>query len=74
MNSTARTTFALAISIVMLGLGAFVALRPLWAPERPLTSSWWLDGGFALFFLVRGAVGVRMARRQPPRPPAAPVD
>lgn len=70
MPSTARTTFALVISVVMLGLGAFVALRPLWAPERPLTSSWWLDGGFALFFLVRGAVGVRIARRRPP-PPAA---
>lgn len=72
MSSTARTTFALAVSIVMLGLGAFVALRPLLSREAPLTSSWWLDAGFALFFLVRGAVGIRMARRR--ARPSAPVD
>lgn len=72
MSATTRATFALAISVVMLGLGIFVASRPLWSGTGPLTDSWWLDGGFAVFFLVRGAVGVRMAGRR--RPPAASVD
>lgn len=49
--------------MVMLGLGAFVALRPLWS-DGPLTDSWWLDGGFAFFFIVRGAFGVRTAGRR----------
>ncbi len=48
----------------MIGLGAFVALRPLWSSNGPLTDSWWLDGGFAFFFLVRGVFGVRTAGRR----------
>lgn len=70
MPTNARVTFALAVSVTMIGLGIFVALRPLWRPDAPLTSSWWLDGGFAIFFLVRGMYGVRMARRSSGAPPA----
>ena len=64
MSASARVGFAFAVSAVMLALGVLVAVRPLWSGGRPLTQSWWLDGAFALFFLVRGAYGVRLARRQ----------
>jgi hypothetical protein len=61
----------LAIGLVMMGLGAFVALRPLWAGPRPLSSSRWLDAGFAFFFLLRGWMNVRLARRHVPPPVAS---
>ncbi len=66
MVTSTRARVASAISVVMLGLGTFVALRPLWTSKGPLTDSWWLDGGFAFFFIVRGAVGVRSASRRWP--------
>lgn len=47
----------------MIGLGAFVALRPLWAGPRPLTDSRWLDIAFAAFFLIRGIMNVRSTLR-----------
>ena len=64
MSAHARIGFALVVSVAMLALGVLVAARPLWSGGRPLTQSWWLDGAFALFFLVRGAYGIRLARRQ----------
>jgi len=64
MATSARTRITTAIGVIMIGLGAFVALRPLWSSNGPLTDSWWLDGGFAFFFLVRGVFGVRTAGRR----------
>lgn len=66
METFTRARVITAISVVMLGLGVFVALRPFWSTDGPLTDSWWLDGGFAFFFIVRGAVGVRAASRRRP--------
>ena len=50
------------LGVVLLGLGAYVALRPLWAHGTVLTGSRWLDGMFALVFLLRGTINVRTAR------------
>jgi hypothetical protein len=61
---TTRVRVTLALGVVMILLGAFVALRPLWAGPRPLSASRWLDAAFALFFLLRGWMNVRLARRQ----------
>ena len=61
---------ALVLGLLMIALGLFLALRPLLAPGRPVTASRWLDIAFALFFLLRGAMNVRSARR--PRGPGAP--
>jgi hypothetical protein len=61
---------ALGLGVVMMGLGAFVALRPLWAGPAPLSSSRWLDAAFAFFFLLRGWMNVRSALRTA-RPPTA---
>lgn len=60
----------LVIGVVMIVLGAYVALHPLWAPQRPLTASRWLDVTFAAFFLIKGWLNVRTARRD--RRPHAP--
>jgi hypothetical protein len=62
---SARGRVLLAIGLVMMGLGAFVALRPLWAGPRPLTAARWLDAAFAFFFLLRGWLNVRAAWRAP---------
>jgi hypothetical protein len=68
--SSTRARVTLAIGIVMMGLGAFVALRPLWAGAVPLSNSRWLDVAFAFFFLLRGWMNVRSGLKQarPPTP------
>lgn len=55
----------------MILAGLLVATRPLVGNGAPLTGSRFLDIGFAAFFLLRGLMNVRAARR-PPRvaPPA----
>lgn len=59
--TSARVTAALVTSTIMIVIGAFIALRPLWAEPVPLTPSRWLDMAFAFFFLLRGMVGLRSA-------------
>ena len=59
----ANQTLKLVLGVVMMVLGAVVALRPLWAPGRPLTGSTWLDVAFAVLFLLRGVMNVQSARR-----------
>ena len=66
---SARGRITIGIGIVMIGLGAYVALRPLWEGLVPLSNSRWLDAAFALFFLLRGWMNVRLGRKQM-RPPA----
>lgn len=57
-------SFGLLIGIVMVALGAFIALHPLWSHGRPFTASMWLDLVFALFFLLRGTMYLRAALRR----------
>jgi hypothetical protein len=59
-----RATTALVLAAVQLGLGVFVALRPLWS-AAPLTGSRLVDGAFAVLFLVRGLMNVKRARKRP---------
>ena len=56
----ARFAVMLALGLVMLALGAFVASRPLWT-HAPLTGTRWLDMAFAVVFLLRGWLNVRTA-------------
>jgi uncharacterized protein YjeT (DUF2065 family) len=62
-----RHTLSLVLGIVMVGLGAFVALRPLWVGRNPLTGQPFLDVAFALFFVLRGLMYLRSLRRPDPR-------
>ena len=62
MASTVGSRFVLVLGVVLFLLGAFVALRLVVAPGRPLTGRLWLDLAFAALFLVRGAMNVRAAR------------
>jgi hypothetical protein len=62
-RSFSRHTLPLITGAVMILLGAFIALRPLWAGPRPLSNSRWLDVAFAAFFLLRGLMNVRGARK-----------
>jgi uncharacterized membrane protein len=67
----APRSFSLVLGLVMIALGAFIAIRALWlgasVTRQPL-----LDVGFALFFLLRGALYLRAARRAP-IPPGGPT-
>jgi len=66
----APRSFSLVLGVVMVALGAFVAIRALWVGAS-VTRQPLLDVGFALFFLARGALYLRAARR--PAGPAAAV-
>ncbi len=55
--------FSLSLGVVMVLLGVYVALHPLWAPRRPIAGSRWLDAMFALVFIVRGWMNIRSSRR-----------
>jgi hypothetical protein len=63
-----RSKFLLALGAILILIGLYVALRPLVGAGTPITSSRFLDMAFAVFFLIRGAMNVRVARR--PRAPA----
>ena len=65
-------TLLLVLGLVMVGLGLFVALRPLFSPGPPLTRQPWLDIAFAVFFILRGGWNVRTALRRP-RGPTGPT-
>jgi hypothetical protein len=56
-----RDRVVLGIGLVMMALGSYISLRPLWAGPRPLSASRWLDVAFAAFFLLRGWMNVRTA-------------
>jgi hypothetical protein len=58
------TTMRVVLGIVMILLGSYVALHPLWANGRPITTSIWFDMAFAALFLLRGVMNVRGARRR----------
>lgn len=65
-----RSRFLLALGAILIGIGVYLALRPLVGTGAPITSSRWLDMAFAVFFLIRGAMNVRTATRSPHRVPA----
>jgi uncharacterized membrane protein HdeD (DUF308 family) len=63
--ASANQTIKLVLGVIMIVLGAVVALHPLWAPGRAVTGSVWMDMLFAALFLIRGVMNVRSARRAP---------
>ena len=54
----------LVLGVVMIGLGSYVAIRPLIPGQRAITTYRWLDVAFAAFFILRGAMHVRAAMRK----------
>jgi hypothetical protein len=57
-----RAIVLLVLGALMLALGAFVIGR-LVVTGGALTGNKWIDGAFALFFLLRGAQNVAAAAR-----------
>ena len=53
----------LVLGIVMIGLGLYVAVRPLLANHAVLTGTRWLDMTFAAIFMLRGTINVRSVLR-----------
>jgi hypothetical protein len=52
------------LGVVMVLLGAYLALHPLWSGGRPVTSSVWFDMALAALFLLRGLMNLRSSRRR----------
>jgi hypothetical protein len=67
--SDVRWTLKLVLGVIMIGLGAYVAVLPLLPSHRALTGSRWLDVAFAAFFILRGWMNVRSALRSKQRMP-----
>lgn len=79
-----RNHIILAIGAIQAGVGAFIAVRLVAGAGAPITSSRLLDIAFGAFFLIRGVMNVRTARRAmhdtrassagtpPPPPPPLP--
>ena len=55
----------LVLGWIMILLGAYVALHPLWSHGKPVTTSLWLDMAFAAVFLLRGVMNIRGVRKRP---------
>jgi uncharacterized membrane protein HdeD (DUF308 family) len=64
--SSLRWMLGLVIGVILVGLGLFIAVRPLLTHNAVLTSARWLDLTFALVFMLRGVINIRtaMARRR----------
>jgi hypothetical protein len=56
-------TTRLVLGWIMIALGAYVAIHPLWSHGKPVTTSLWLDMAFAAVFLLRGLMNLRSLRR-----------
>lgn len=67
MTRSPRSNIALVLGVLMTILGVVVIVRPLWA-GAPLSGSRALDYVFAVFFLLRGVMNLRTARRTAPPP------
>jgi len=58
-----RALVLVVIGALMVALGAYVAGRMLATRGGALTGNRLLDGAFAFFFLLRGAMNIAAARR-----------
>lgn len=69
-----RSRILLALGAILIVIGLYLAIRPLAGSGAPVTSSRFMDMAFAVFFLIRGTMNVRAARRalQPPIAPSSP--
>jgi uncharacterized membrane protein HdeD (DUF308 family) len=59
-----RWKIKLVLGVVMIAIGAYVAVRPLLPAAAAITSTRWLDVAFAAFFVIRGTMNVRSALRE----------
>jgi len=60
---TSRNILKLVLGVVMVGLGVYIAVRPLFTHNAILTGARWLDMTFAFVFLLRGGLNVRSVLR-----------
>ena len=58
-------TTRMVLGWIMIALGAYVAIHPLWSHGKPVTTSIWLDMAFAAVFLLRGLMNLRSLKRTP---------
>jgi hypothetical protein len=60
-----RSRIVLSIGVVMVVLGVALLVNGFVLRRPHITSSRALDAAFAVFFILRGAMNVRRARRRP---------
>ena len=59
--SSIRWIVSLVLGVVLVLLGVFVAVRPVFTNNAVLTGARWLDMAFAAVFMLRGALNIRTA-------------
>jgi hypothetical protein len=59
--NSVRWIISLVLGVVLVLLGVFVAVRPLFTHNAVLTGARWLDMAFAAVFMLRGALNIRTA-------------
>lgn len=72
MLRTARGPLALVIGLVMVALGAWLLVATFVLGRPPVRGGPLLNVAFAAFFLLRGVMNVRSARRLARSPSAMP--
>ena len=65
-----RSSLLLGLGALLVAIGAYLAIRFLLG-AAPVTSSRFLDAAFAAFFILRGVMNLRTARRRPRATPIA---
>ena len=56
--------FTMVLGVVLMALGAFIGVRPVFTDWAVLTGARWLDITFALVFIFRGWLNVKTALRR----------
>ncbi len=64
--SSARWVVGIVLGAIMLAIGAYIAVRPLWTHNSTVTGGRWLDMAFAAVFMRRGVLNIRtnLSRRR----------
>jgi uncharacterized membrane protein HdeD (DUF308 family) len=60
---TPKNILKLVLGVVMVVLGLYIAVRPMFTNNAILTGSRWLDATFSFVFMLRGAMNVRSVMR-----------
>jgi hypothetical protein len=59
-----RWIITLVLGAVLVAIGLFIAMRPLWTHNATLMGARWLDMAVAAVSMLRGAVNMRVALRR----------
>lgn len=60
----ARWIITLVLGVVLVAIGVYIAVRPLWTHNANLMGAHWLDMAVAAVSMLRGVINIRVALRK----------